>query len=115
MNKKASVGTLLVVALVALGLMTYVGFDQGATGTFTAPKPPKFGPGKAITPPLIVDRGPETVIVDNDDDVVYYETDSYAIQNILISCDMINALDIGARVTPNTRLMCAKHGVPIST
>ncbi len=63
--------TLFVVALVALGLMATVSLQNGMTGEFTAPKPPKFAPKPAPAPgPVIVapGRSVETTYVYEDTD-----------------------------------------------
>jgi hypothetical protein len=89
MNKKASMMSLLIVALVALGLMAFVSLN-GVTGEFSAPKPPKpsMGPagpgpagpaGGAIKRPVIVDRGIDTVVVEDDYDESYPVYDSPAL------------------------------------
>ncbi|HLF54770.1 MAG TPA: hypothetical protein VI612_03550 [Candidatus Nanoarchaeia archaeon] len=79
MNKIGSMATLLTVALVALGLMTFVSLDS-STGLFTAPKiPPKFKPGAAIKPPIIrptvVDR--DITVVDQPEYIQTYDDQVY--------------------------------------
>jgi hypothetical protein len=72
MYKKGSMTTLLVVALLALGVMAFVSFENDASGAFSAPKfgpgpsgPGPIGPkppiGGAIRPPVVVQ--PETTYV----------------------------------------------------
>lgn len=96
--KNGSIGTLLVVALVALAMMTFIGYDSSSSGAFSAPRagprpsmgpgpagPGPAGPGAAIRPPIrVVDR--DVTVVDSDEEPVYYtDTSSTSVNDCVIA------------------------------
>ncbi len=118
--KKGSIGTLLVVALVALGMMAFISLDS-SSGAFTAtppgpkmgpkPGPPGPGPGAAIKRPVIVDRD-VTVVQDDYPDYVSDTTGSDVAQ-IQLQC-YIWSYDHPNAVAPvQIQGLCARFGVSV--
>lgn len=104
MHSKGSVLSLMIVALIALALMAFVSINS-VTGDFSAPRPPRpsAGPssvpgphgGPIIRPPVIVDRGPNTVVVDDDydDEYVVYGTSSLSVHDCTIAREIKSLKD----------------------
>jgi|GEM_PF-5356472 len=116
MNKKASMTTLLIVALVALGLMAFVSLN-GVTGdaigkaiskpsgqkpTFQMPQIPT-SPARDIT---------RTVNVESDEDYVYagYPYDSASqtaiIENTIVTCDVAKAMGLQSKMSEKSIAIC---------
>ncbi len=121
MNRKGSVTTLLVVAVLALGLMTFVSLDEkpvdvaGAIspGPGPGPRPPGPGPRPLPPRPVIVDGGPETVVYEQP---VYEEptdTTGADIAHIQLLCHMWKFDHPNAQASVEIAGLCARFGVVV--
>ena len=101
MNSKASMWSLLIVALLALGVLATIGLDSS---TGAVPSRPNIG--GAIKPPVkIVDRGPESVTVVQDGYDEVYVDSSYA-DSLYVVCDLARALDVMEKMSPRSQTVC---------
>lgn len=101
--------SLLIVALLALGVLATIGLESS-----TGAVPARPGVGGAIKPPLpkpvIIDRGPETVVVQDGADEVIYSDSSYA-DAIYVSCDLAQASGAVGKMSQRSREVCAYYGL----
>lgn len=101
---------LVLVALVSLGIMGLIGSHASMTGDFKKPRP---GFGKKPTmpkkPPVrVVDRGPDTVVVEQDDEPEYvYAYEGYSTEERYDLCVVANEVErvlIAQNVQPSAEL-----------
>ena len=107
MSKNASVSTLLVVAVLALGLMAFVGVQDGATGMQIGGS---ISPG--YTPPRVEDSTAYTI----HSGIASQGTQNQMVinDNMELSCETAKALHAsGHPATQRAREICAKYGEPI--
>jgi hypothetical protein len=113
MNKKASMMSLLIVALVALGLMAFVSVNS-VTGDAIgkAISRPSVQSPQLPSQPTIPSRDvTKTVTVQEDDDVDYVYTGDSAVQNAIIentivTCDVAKAMGLQEKMSQKSISIC---------
>lgn len=112
MNQKASMMSLLIVALVALGLMAFVSLNS-VTGDAIgkAISKPSIQKPQLPTPTIPARDVTKTVTVQEDDDVDYIYTDDSAVQNAIIentivTCDVAKAMGLQEKMSQKSISIC---------
>jgi len=107
MVKNASVSTLLVVAVVALGLMAFIGFQDGVTG---------MQMGGGVSPGISYPRVEDSTAYTIHSGIASQSTQGQMVinDNMELSCETAKALHAsGHPATQRAKEICAKYGEPI--